>query len=155
MENILTEKQQNILKVADCCSNLYGVYSMTQLIKVYNEFNKDKITKDEVYHLCDIDEHEDFSETIFYTDCLAHKSIADDDIDKIIKAQRGSNFYMPKTNKELLSYNTRLFIEPNKEYEEFVAFNGAYLKISVGKGLTTFDKIIEMINRYLRWECYD
>lgn len=35
-------------------------------------------------------------------------------------------------------------------YEEFVAFNGAYLKISVGKGLTTFDKIIEMINRYLR-----
>lgn len=35
-------------------------------------------------------------------------------------------------------------------YEEFVAFNGAYLKVSVGKGLTTFDKIIEMINRYLR-----
>lgn len=122
MENLLTEKQQNILKVADACSNLYGVYSMTQLIKVYNEFNKDKITKDEVYHLCDIDEHEDLCETIFYTDCLAHKSIGDDDIDKIIKAQRGSNFYIPKTYKELLSYKNRLYIEPNKAYEEFITF---------------------------------
>ena len=35
-------------------------------------------------------------------------------------------------------------------YEEFIAFNGAYLKISVGKGLTTFEKIIEMINLYLK-----
>ncbi len=35
-------------------------------------------------------------------------------------------------------------------YEEYVAFNGAYLKIAVGKGLTTYDKIVEMINRYLR-----
>lgn len=35
-------------------------------------------------------------------------------------------------------------------YEEYIAFNGAYLKVAVGKGLTTFDEIINMINRYLR-----
>ncbi len=36
-------------------------------------------------------------------------------------------------------------------YEQFVAFNGAYLKIPVEKGLFTFDYIIELINLYSTW----
>lgn len=35
-------------------------------------------------------------------------------------------------------------------YEEYIAFNGAYLKVAVGKGLTTLEEIINMINLYLR-----
>lgn len=115
---MLTERQLEILKIADCCSNLYGVYSMTQLIKVFNEFYKEKVTKDEIYHLCDVDDHEKYSNTVFYTDCIAHKSIADEDIDKILKAQRGASYYMPKSLKELLKYDSRLYMEPNKTYEE-------------------------------------
>lgn len=34
-------------------------------------------------------------------------------------------------------------------YEQFVAFNGAYLKIAVGKGLTTYEEIIALIKRCL------
>ena len=36
-------------------------------------------------------------------------------------------------------------------YEQFVAFNGAYLRIPVEKGLFTFDYIIELINLYSQW----
>lgn len=36
-------------------------------------------------------------------------------------------------------------------YEQFVAFNGAYLKIPVEKGLFTFDYIIDLINLYSQW----
>ena len=36
-------------------------------------------------------------------------------------------------------------------YEQFVAFNGAYLKVPVEKGLFTFDYIIELINLYSQW----
>lgn len=34
-------------------------------------------------------------------------------------------------------------------YEQFMAFNGAYLKIAVGKGLTTYEEIIALIKRCL------
>ena len=34
-------------------------------------------------------------------------------------------------------------------YEQFIAFNGAYLKIPVEKGLFTFDYILELIDLYL------
>ena len=36
-------------------------------------------------------------------------------------------------------------------YEQFVAFNGAYLKIPVEKGLFTFDYVLELIRLYRRW----
>ena len=34
-------------------------------------------------------------------------------------------------------------------YEQYVAFNGDYLKISVGKGYLTFEDILELIRKYL------
>ncbi len=34
-------------------------------------------------------------------------------------------------------------------YEEFIAFNGPYLKILVGKGVTTFDQILDLISIYV------
>lgn len=34
-------------------------------------------------------------------------------------------------------------------YEEFVAFNGAYLKVAIGKGLTSYEQIISLIDRFL------
>jgi len=36
-------------------------------------------------------------------------------------------------------------------YEQFVAFNGAYLKIPVEKGLFTFEYILELIDLYVGW----
>jgi len=36
-------------------------------------------------------------------------------------------------------------------YEQFVAFNGAYLKIPVEKGLFTFEYVLELIRLYSRW----
>lgn len=36
-------------------------------------------------------------------------------------------------------------------YEQFVAFNGAYLKIPVEKGIFTFDYILKLIGQYARW----
>ena len=36
-------------------------------------------------------------------------------------------------------------------YEQFVKFNGAYLKIPVEKGLFTFDYILELIETYQQW----
>ena len=36
-------------------------------------------------------------------------------------------------------------------YEQFEAFNGAYLKIPVEKGLFTFDYIIELIDLYVSY----
>ena len=36
-------------------------------------------------------------------------------------------------------------------YEQFVAFNGAYLKIPVEKGLFTFQYVLELIRLYVRW----
>jgi len=36
-------------------------------------------------------------------------------------------------------------------YEQFVAFNGAYLKIPVEKGLFTFEYILELIRLYAAW----
>ena len=35
-------------------------------------------------------------------------------------------------------------------YEEYVAFGGAVLKVSVGKGLTTLEDIVKKINKYLK-----
>ncbi|MBR2466757.1 MAG: hypothetical protein IKB38_07520 [Clostridia bacterium] len=34
-------------------------------------------------------------------------------------------------------------------YEQFVAFNGPYLKVLVGKGIVTYDQIIELISLYV------
>ena len=34
-------------------------------------------------------------------------------------------------------------------YEQFLAFNGPYLKVLVGKGYITFDEIIELIGIYV------
>ena len=34
-------------------------------------------------------------------------------------------------------------------YEEFVAFNGPYLKVAVGKGLITEEQLLQLINRFL------
>ena len=36
-------------------------------------------------------------------------------------------------------------------YEQYLAFNGAYLKIPVSKGNFTFDDILELIELYGRW----
>lgn len=36
-------------------------------------------------------------------------------------------------------------------YEQFAAFNGAYLKIPVEKGLFTFEYVLELIRLYARW----
>ena len=38
---------------------------------------------------------------------------------------------------------------PYASYETFLAFNGAYVKVAVGKGLTTIEDIIERINIYI------
>lgn len=54
-----------------------------------------------------------------------------------------------QTFKKYGTYSYDVFQE-YVSYEEYIAFNGAYLKVAVGKGLTTFDEIINMINRYLR-----
>lgn len=35
--------------------------------------------------------------------------------------------------------------------EMFIAFNGQYLKVAIGKGLTTIDELIVLINRYLEF----
>ena len=34
-------------------------------------------------------------------------------------------------------------------YEQFVAFNGAYLKVAVGKGLITWEEILELIRAFV------
>lgn len=34
-------------------------------------------------------------------------------------------------------------------YEEFIAFNGPYLKVAVGKGLITEEQLLQLINRFL------
>ncbi len=36
-------------------------------------------------------------------------------------------------------------------YEDFIAFNGAYFKIAIGKGLLTEEEIFELINDLLTW----
>ena len=36
-------------------------------------------------------------------------------------------------------------------YEQYLAFNGAYLKIAVEKGAFTFEDIIELIDLYKGW----
>ena len=40
---------------------------------------------------------------------------------------------------------------PYVTYEQFVAFNGAYLKIPVEKGLFTFEYILDLIQLYAQW----
>ena len=34
-------------------------------------------------------------------------------------------------------------------YEQFIAFNGPYLKVLVGRGVITFEQIIELIGTYV------
>ena len=34
-------------------------------------------------------------------------------------------------------------------YEQFIAFNGPYLKVLVGRGIVTFDEILNLINTYV------
>jgi hypothetical protein len=34
-------------------------------------------------------------------------------------------------------------------YEQFVAFNGPYLKVLVGRGVVTYEQIIELISMYV------
>ena len=36
-------------------------------------------------------------------------------------------------------------------YEQFVAFNGAYLKVLVGKGVSTYEQILELLELYSQW----
>lgn len=35
-------------------------------------------------------------------------------------------------------------------YEQFVAFNGPYLKVLVGRGIVTFEEILQLIEMYVK-----
>lgn len=48
-------------------------------------------------------------------------------------------------------YDYSVFEPYGISYETFIAFNGAYLKIPVSKGIFTFDYIIELFNMYRSW----
>ena len=37
-------------------------------------------------------------------------------------------------------------------YEQFIAFNGPYLKVLVGRGVVTYEQIIELISMYVNPE---
>ncbi|MDY2902925.1 MAG: Hint domain-containing protein, partial [Bacilli bacterium] len=57
-----------------------------------------------------------------------------------------------KMNEDITNYG--LYDYSDFEYlgiteEQFIAFNGPYLKVLVGKGVVTFDDIIELISRYV------
>lgn len=73
------------------------------------------------------------------------------------------DFYNWIPMSDTLRYDTQQFISDAKiyglytyddfkdyvTYEQFVGFNGAYLKIPVEKGIFTFDYILNLISRYL------
>ena len=46
-------------------------------------------------------------------------------------------------------YEYEVFAEYGVTYEQFIAFNGPYLKILVGRGVLTFEEILELISQYV------
>ena len=36
-------------------------------------------------------------------------------------------------------------------YEQFIAFNGPYLKVLVGRGVITYEQILELLELYKQW----
>lgn len=56
-----------------------------------------------------------------------------------------------KMKQDIETYGLFTYEEwaPYASYETFMAFNGAYVKVSVGKGQTTIEEIISLIKRFL------
>ena len=46
-------------------------------------------------------------------------------------------------------YEYEVFAGYGVTYEQFIAFNGPYLKVLVGRGVVTFDQILELISTYV------
>ena len=46
-------------------------------------------------------------------------------------------------------YEYEVFAEYGVTYEQFIAFNGPYLKVLVGRGVLTFEEILELISQYV------
>ena len=41
------------------------------------------------------------------------------------------------------------FVETGITYDQFVAFNGAYMKILIGRGIITWQDVLDTINNYI------
>ena len=56
-----------------------------------------------------------------------------------------------KMQADIEKYGTFTYEEWSDKvtYEQFVAFGGEYLKVSVGKGLTTMERLMELIDVFL------
>ena len=57
--------------------------------------------------------------------------------------QRDIELYGLATYEEWSDYIT---------YEEFIAFNGQYVNVSIGKGMTTREQIIKIVTKFLHPE---
>ena len=75
-----------------------------------------------------------------------------DGLFNIFEVNDNMQYDLEKKQIDIQTYGTYSYeiFKNYVKYEEYIAFNGAYLKVSVGKGLTTFEEIINMINHYLR-----
>jgi len=101
-------------------------------------------------------------QTVIYNNCIAEgmftltpppEMLENDSWFDYFEIGEGMKYDEEKMQADIEKYGLYTYEEfaEYATYEQFVAFNGPYLKILVGRGVLTYEQILEILEQYKQW----
>lgn len=101
-------------------------------------------------------------QTVIYNNCIAEsmftltpppEMLESDDWFNYFEIGGGMKYDEEKMQADIEKYGLYSYEEfaEYATYEQFVAFNGPYLKVLVGRGVLTYEQILEILEQYKQW----
>ncbi len=141
---------KRIATYTSALAHLYDVVHLDQVVEIYNQQNKTKLTLEKAK--ATIRENENELKKLFilfYGDYAVHESVLEEGtFDEVLRNQQTKPFYIPE-QKELMKFANEYYLEETKEYSDLKS----YLATSICDGdLFLVEMLCEDIEGYCKYD---